>query len=98
VARAARGHTALGVRRRRRRPPTCSSVNRGFPLPSGTYNFWDKDSKQRLKAQGRAIYPNGQPAPVTAGAFDRTGAIYGYALSYDWSKGYAEYNAQTMKP
>ncbi|PNH07150.1 hypothetical protein TSOC_006407 [Tetrabaena socialis] len=64
----------------------------------GTYNFWDKDSKQRLKAQAKAVYPNGQPAPITCGSFDRTGAIYGYALSYDWSKGYAEYNPATMKP
>lgn len=41
----------------------------------GTYNFWDKDSKQRLKAQAKAAYPSGQPAPITCGAFDRSGQV-----------------------
>lgn len=67
----------------------------------GTYNFWDKDQKQRLKATGKAQYqlPNNQavPAPVTACSFDHTGAILGYALSYDWSKGFSDYQPQYMK-
>mmetsp|Transcript_20944 Transcript_20944/g.45820 ORF Transcript_20944/g.45820 Transcript_20944/m.45820 type:complete len:353 (+) Transcript_20944:170-1228(+) len=62
----------------------------------GTYNFWDKDSKQRLKAQAKCMYGNG-PAPIPTGVFNRSGTIYAYAVSYDWSKGYSEYNPQTMK-
>lgn len=63
----------------------------------GTYNFWDKDSKQRLKQMPRCMYGNNQPAPIPCGGFNRDGSIYAYAVSYDWSKGYAEYNTQTMK-
>lgn len=47
----------------------------------GCYNFWDKDSKQRLKAMARC------PAPVPCGAFNADGTIFAYAVSYDWSKG-----------
>lgn len=57
----------------------------------GTYSFWDKDSKQRLKAMGR------NPLPIPAGAFNKDGNIFAYALSYDWARGYAEYNPQTAK-
>jgi mRNA export factor len=57
----------------------------------GAYNFWDKDSKQRLKAMAKC----GQP--ITAGAFSRDGAVYAYACSYDWSRGAAEYNPATAK-
>jgi mRNA export factor len=67
----------------------------------GTYNFWDKDSKQRLKAQNKANYqtPAGLvPAAITCGSFDRTGVIYAYAIGYDWSKGYVEHNPTAMKP
>ncbi|KAJ3051246.1 hypothetical protein HK097_007764 [Rhizophlyctis rosea] len=47
----------------------------------GGFNFWDKDSKQRLKA-----FPvTGIPIPCSA--FSRTGNIFAYAQSYDWSKG-----------
>lgn len=62
----------------------------------GTYNFWDKDSKQRLKAQNKCMYGT-DPAPISCGAFNRDGSIYAYAVSYDWSKGYSAYNPQTMK-
>ncbi|KAI8344821.1 WD40-repeat-containing domain protein [Chlamydoabsidia padenii] len=48
----------------------------------GTVSFWDKDSKQRLKAFSNV---NGT-IPCTA--FNRTGNIFAYAISYDWSKGY----------
>lgn len=57
----------------------------------GTYSFWDKDSKQRLKAMPK------NPLPIISGSFNRDGTIYAYALSYDWSRGYAEYNPQTAK-
>lgn len=62
----------------------------------GTYNFWDKDSKQRLKAQAKSMYGT-QPAPIPCAAFNRDGSLYAYAVSYDWSRGYSEYNPQTMK-
>ncbi|KAJ3090080.1 hypothetical protein HK102_004729 [Quaeritorhiza haematococci] len=48
----------------------------------GGFNFWDKDSKQRLKA-----FPSvGTPIPCTA--FNKDGTIFAYAVSYDWSKGH----------
>eukprot|EP00878_Enallax_costatus_P035390 GHUV01039439.1.p1 GENE.GHUV01039439.1~~GHUV01039439.1.p1 ORF type:complete len:137 (+),score=34.31 GHUV01039439.1:301-711(+) len=43
-----------------------------------TYNFWDKDSKQRLKAMSKAQYGN-DPAPITSGSFNADGSIYAYA-------------------
>lgn len=46
----------------------------------GTVSFWDKDSKQRLKPFSSV---NGT-IPCTA--FNRNGAIFAYAVSYDWSK------------
>jgi mRNA export factor len=48
----------------------------------GTFSFWDKDSKQRLKP-----FPsvNGQ---ITSTAFNRNGTIFAYSVSYDWSKVY----------
>lgn len=57
----------------------------------GNYNFWDKDSKQRLKNMARCS------APIPCGAFNKDGSIYSYAVSYDWSKGYAEHNPATAK-
>lgn len=48
----------------------------------GTFHFWDKDAKHRLKG-----YPSvGGTIPCTA--FNRNGNIFAYAISYDWSKGY----------
>lgn len=48
----------------------------------GTFSFWDKDSRHRLKG-----YPAlGATIPVVN--FNRTGMLFAYALSYDWSKGY----------
>ncbi|CAG8176657.1 unnamed protein product [Penicillium salamii] len=55
----------------------------------GTFHFWDKDAKHRLK---------GYPAvggPITTSAFNRTGNIFAYSVSYDWSKGYAANTQQT---
>lgn len=57
----------------------------------GGFNFWDKDSKQRLKAMQKL------PQTVPCGVFNRDGSIYAYAVSYDWSRGYAEYNPQTAR-
>jgi mRNA export factor len=47
----------------------------------GAFNFWDKDAKHRLKAFQRASQA------VTATAFNHDGALYAYAVGYDWSKG-----------
>jgi len=48
----------------------------------GTFHFWDKDAKHRLKG-----YPN-VGGSITTTAFNKTGSIFAYAMSYDWSKGY----------
>ncbi|KAK9315387.1 WD40-repeat-containing domain protein [Lipomyces starkeyi] len=48
----------------------------------GSFHFWDKDSKHRLKGYSAL----GATIPSTA--FNRNGTIFAYALSYDWSKGY----------
>jgi len=57
----------------------------------GTYNFWDKDSRQRLKQ-----FPKG-PQPIPCAAFNNDGTIYAYASSYDWSKGAENYNPAQSK-
>ncbi|KZT67404.1 WD40 repeat-like protein [Daedalea quercina L-15889] len=49
----------------------------------GTINFWDKDARTRLKTFDPA------PGPVPASCFNRTGSIFAYAVSYDWSKGHS---------
>lgn len=48
----------------------------------GSVAFWDKDTKQRISD---GFIPK-QDAPITATAFNSTGSIYAYAVSYDWSK------------
>jgi len=57
----------------------------------GAYNFWDKDSKQRLKAMAKAS------APVPCAAFSRDGSVLAYAVSYDWSRGAGEHNPAAAK-
>ncbi|KAK8218696.1 putative nuclear pore complex protein [Phyllosticta capitalensis] len=52
----------------------------------GTFHFWDKDAKHRLKG-----YPE-VGGPITSTAFNSSGSIFAYAVSYDWSKGYAHNN------
>jgi mRNA export factor len=49
----------------------------------GTFSFWDKDSRHRLKG-----FPS-LNATIPVVNFNRTGMLFAYALSYDWSKGYA---------
>ncbi|KZP13577.1 WD40 repeat-like protein [Athelia psychrophila] len=49
----------------------------------GTLHFWDKDARMRLKTFDQA------PGPVVATGFNHNGDIFAYAVSYDWSKGYA---------
>mmetsp|Transcript_36952 Transcript_36952/g.59531 ORF Transcript_36952/g.59531 Transcript_36952/m.59531 type:complete len:339 (-) Transcript_36952:58-1074(-) len=52
----------------------------------GTFNFWDKDAKQRLKNFAKL------PNSISAVDFNHTGDIFGYAIGYDWSKGYDAQN------
>jgi mRNA export factor len=55
----------------------------------GTFHFWDGVAKHRLKG-----YPT-TGGTISATAFDRTGDIFAYAVSYDWSKGYSANTPQT---
>ena len=48
----------------------------------GAYNYWDKDSKQRLKS-----LKDRYNQPIPASCFNQDGSIFAYAVSYDWSKG-----------
>jgi len=48
----------------------------------GTFVFWDKENRQRLKQFNSCNYP------VTCGKFNATGDLYAYSVSYDWSKGH----------
>ncbi|XP_072952714.1 protein RAE1-like isoform X1 [Typha angustifolia] len=57
----------------------------------GAFNFWDKDSKQRLKAMARC------PHPIPCSTFNQDGSIYAYAVCYDWSKGAENHNPATAK-
>ncbi|GBG24631.1 mRNA export factor [Hondaea fermentalgiana] len=53
----------------------------------GMWNFWDKDSKQRLKAGQPVKMQTGDVVPIVACAFNTAGNLFAYAVSYDWSKG-----------
>ncbi|KAK6156892.1 hypothetical protein DH2020_011140 [Rehmannia glutinosa] len=57
----------------------------------GAFNFWDKDSKQRLKAMLRCS----QPIPCSS--FNNDGSIFAYSVCYDWSKGAENHNPSTAK-
>mmetsp|Transcript_20796 Transcript_20796/g.58572 ORF Transcript_20796/g.58572 Transcript_20796/m.58572 type:complete len:360 (-) Transcript_20796:41-1120(-) len=48
----------------------------------GTFIFWDKENRQRLKQFNSCNYP------VTAGKFNAVGDLFAYSASYDWSKGH----------
>ncbi|TPX31703.1 hypothetical protein SeMB42_g07714 [Synchytrium endobioticum] len=48
----------------------------------GTFNFWDKDSKQRLKTSSAV------GDPIVSTSFSRDGRIFAYGACYDWSRGY----------
>jgi len=49
----------------------------------GTINFWDKESKTRLKT-----FDN-RGGPIACTAFNHTGSIFAYAVTQDWSTGHA---------
>lgn len=48
----------------------------------GTFHFWDKDAKHRLKG-----YPS-VGGSIVATTFNANGNIFAYAVGYDWSKGH----------
>tara|TARA_R110002050_G_scaffold53574_1_gene121781 strand:- start:447 stop:899 length:453 start_codon:yes stop_codon:yes gene_type:complete len=52
----------------------------------GGFNFWDKDSKQRLKQFNTAC------TSISVGKFNANGEIFGYAVSYDWCEGIQGFN------
>jgi mRNA export factor len=52
----------------------------------GCFNFWDKDSKQRLK------YFKQCNQPITATAWNGPGDLFAYAVGYDWHKGREHHN------
>lgn len=58
----------------------------------GVVNFWDKDSKQRLKNMQRCSQP------IPCGTFNNDGSIFAYSVCYDWSKGAEKHNPATAKP
>jgi mRNA export factor len=62
----------------------------------GVFNFWDKETKQRLKefkpGQGCRMHqatqpPNAPPQPITSACFSPHVDLFAYASSYDWSRG-----------
>mmetsp|Transcript_9736 Transcript_9736/g.15708 ORF Transcript_9736/g.15708 Transcript_9736/m.15708 type:complete len:112 (-) Transcript_9736:232-567(-) len=55
----------------------------------GSFCFWDKDSKSRLKMSARSSMP------VSSCAFNADGTLFAYSASYDWHRGHAM--AQTLK-
>ena len=56
----------------------------------GTFHFWDKDAKHRLKG-----YPV-VGGTISATNFSRNGNIFAYAVSYDWSQGFQKNTPQTV--
>merc|ERR1719188_516540 len=57
----------------------------------GTFVFWDKENRQRLKQF------NSCNNPVTAAKFNAPGDLFAYAVSYDWSKGHEGNHPQLPK-
>ncbi|CAM9478127.1 unnamed protein product [Chrysoparadoxa australica] len=52
----------------------------------GTFHFWDKDSRQRLKA-----FPKVNNT-ISCATFNPQGNLFAYAASYDWSMGAEHHN------
>jgi mRNA export factor len=50
----------------------------------GSYYFWNKDTKSKLKSTKPA------PWPVTAGDYLENATMFAYAFGYDWGKGAEE--------
>ncbi|VDP09526.1 unnamed protein product [Soboliphyme baturini] len=54
----------------------------------GRYFFWDKDARTKLKMSEKL------EQPITRCCLNKTGDIFAYSVSYDWSKGHEFYNPQ----
>ncbi|KPJ14340.1 mRNA export factor [Papilio machaon] len=52
----------------------------------GSYSFWDKDARTKLKSSETL------DQPLTKCAFNHSGQVFAYAVGYDWSKGHEHYN------
>ncbi|VVT57096.1 uncharacterized protein SAPINGB_P005532 [Magnusiomyces paraingens] len=50
----------------------------------GCFNFWDMENRYRRMSSP----DNG--GPIVATAFNASGSVFAYAISYDWSKGYTQ--------
>jgi len=71
--------------------PTCNAM--ATCGGDGTFSFWDKDVRQRLKHMARpALFPDQRPAPVVASSFNASGNLFAYAVGYDWGQGNAKNN------
>ena len=57
----------------------------------GTFLFWDKAAKQKLKGFNNCNYP------ITATKFSGKGDLFAYAVGYDWSKGFEQNHASIPK-
>lgn len=51
----------------------------------GTFSFWDKDSRTKLKPS------EPMEQSISRCAFSHNGQIFAYSVSYDWSKGHEYY-------
>jgi len=50
----------------------------------GSYFFWNKDTKSRLKSTKAA------PWPITSADFLENATMFAFAFGYDWAKGIEE--------
>jgi len=56
----------------------------------GTFNFWDKENRERLRSFKECYLP------IVTCAYSPSG-IFSYSIGYDWSNGAEGYNQQEMK-
>jgi len=54
----------------------------------GVYNFWDKESRNRLKSHELAM------KGLIRGRFNHDGQLFAVAASYDWSQGPSKYHKE----
>ncbi|KAF9439121.1 hypothetical protein BGZ76_011359 [Entomortierella beljakovae] len=56
----------------------------------GSYAFWDKDSRQKLKSFPKV------GSSISSTCYNRSGSIFAYAVSYDWNQGHTGATGQTQ--
>ena len=76
----------------------CFPVNKYYSVfattgSDGTFTFWDKDKRQRIKEYNRNV-----KVPIVDCKYNSTGDLFAYAHSYDWSRGAENYDQQNMAP